>query len=57
VIVSRHGSEAVAKELSMTYTFGRSLIDERDVASLRKNQMVGSGKAPGQEDMPKSHKN
>jgi hypothetical protein len=49
--------DTVAKELSMTYTFGRSLIDERNMASLRKNQMVGSAKVPGQEDMPKSQKN
>jgi hypothetical protein len=45
--------DTVAKELLKTYTFERSLIDERDIASLQKNRMIGSGRAPGKETVPK----
>jgi hypothetical protein len=39
------------------YTFGRSLIDGGDVASLQKNHMVGTVRALGRETVPKPHEN
>jgi hypothetical protein len=41
--------DTVAKEIPKTYTFGRSLIDEGDVASLQKNRMIGTLRALGKE--------
>jgi hypothetical protein len=46
--------DAVAKEIPKTYTFGRSEID---VGSLAKNRMVGAGRAPGRETVPRSRDN
>jgi hypothetical protein len=33
----------------MEYTFGRSLIDGGDIATLQKNRMIGTARAPGRE--------
>jgi hypothetical protein len=49
--------DAVAKEISKTYTFGRSLIDGGDIASLQKNRMVGTARVPGRETVPKPQEN
>jgi hypothetical protein len=49
--------DAVAKEIPKTYTFGRSQIDNTDVGSLAKNRMVGAGRAPGRETVPRSRDN
>jgi hypothetical protein len=49
--------DTISKELPKTYTFSRSLIDEKDVALLRKNRMVGSAKAPGKETVLKPQQN
>jgi hypothetical protein len=49
--------DTVAKEFPKMYTFGRSLIDEGDVASLQKNRMIGSVRAPGKETVPKPQEN
>jgi hypothetical protein len=48
---------AVAKEIQKTYTFGRSQIDNTDVGSLVKNRMVGAGRAPGWETVPRPRDN
>jgi hypothetical protein len=45
--------DAVAREIAKTYTFGRSQIDKTDVESLVKNRMVGAGRAPGRETVPR----
>jgi hypothetical protein len=45
--------DAVAREIAKTYTFGRSQIDKTDVESLVKNRMVGAGRAPGREIVPR----
>jgi hypothetical protein len=49
--------DAVAKEIPKTYTFGRSQIDSTDVGSLVKNHMVGTGRAPGRETVPRPRDN
>jgi hypothetical protein len=49
--------DAVAKEIAKTYTFGSSQIDNTDVGSLVKNRMVGAGRAPGRETVPRSRDN
>jgi hypothetical protein len=49
--------DAVAKEIQKTYTFGRSQIDNTDVGSLVKNRMVGAGRAPGWETVPRPRDN
>jgi hypothetical protein len=49
--------DAVAKEIPKTYTFGRSRIDNTDVGSLVKNRMVGAGRAPGRETVPRPRDN
>jgi hypothetical protein len=46
--------DAVAKEFPKTYTFGWSLIDEGDVASLQKNWMIGTTRAPEKETVPRT---
>jgi hypothetical protein len=45
--------DAVTKEITKTYTFGRSQIDGTDVSSLVKNRMVGTARAPGRETVPR----
>jgi hypothetical protein len=49
--------DAVAKEIPKTYTFGRSQIDGIDVRSLVTNRMVGTGRAPGRETVPRPRDN
>jgi hypothetical protein len=49
--------DAVAKEIPKMYTFGQSLIDGGDMASLQKNRMIGTARAPGRETVPKPHEN
>jgi hypothetical protein len=49
--------DSVAKELSKTYTFGWSLLNEKHIVLLRKNRMVGSAKAPGKETVLKPQEN
>jgi hypothetical protein len=49
--------DVVAKEIPKTYTFGRSFIDKGDVASLQKNWMIGTVRAPGRETVPKPWEN
>jgi hypothetical protein len=49
--------DVAVKEIPKTYTFGRSLIDEGDVASLQKNRMIGTARAPGRETVPKPQEN
>jgi hypothetical protein len=49
--------DVVAKEISKTYTFGESLIDEGDVASLQKNRMIWTARAPGRETVLKPWEN
>jgi hypothetical protein len=49
--------DAAAKEIAKTYTFGRSQIDNTDVGSLVKNRMVGVGRAPGRETVPRPRDN
>jgi hypothetical protein len=49
--------DAVAKEIPKTYTFGRSQIDNTNMGSLVKNRMVGAGRAPGRETVPRSRDN
>jgi hypothetical protein len=49
--------DTVAKDFPKTYTFRRSLIDEGDVASLQKNQMIESVRAPGKVTLPKPREN
>jgi hypothetical protein len=49
--------DAVAKEIPKTYTFGRSQIDNTDVGSLVKNRMVGAGRAPSRETVPRPRDN
>jgi hypothetical protein len=49
--------DAVAREIAKTYTFGRSQIDKDDVESLVKNRMVGAGRAPGRETVPRPRDN
>jgi hypothetical protein len=49
--------DAVAREIAKTYTFGRSQIDKTDVDSLVKNRMVGAGRAPGRETVPRPRDN
>jgi hypothetical protein len=49
--------DATAKEMLKMYTFGQSLLDEKDIALLRKNRMVGSAKASGKETVPKPQEN
>jgi hypothetical protein len=49
--------DAVAKEIPKTYTFGRSQIDSTDLGSLVKNHMVGTGRAPGWETVPRPRDN
>jgi hypothetical protein len=45
------------KEIPKTYSFGRSLIDGGDIASLQKNRIVGTAWAPGRETVPKPQEN
>jgi hypothetical protein len=49
--------DAVAKVIVKTYTFGRSQIDNTDVGSLVKNRMVGAGRAPCRETVPRPRDN
>jgi hypothetical protein len=49
--------DAVAREIAKTYTFGQSQIDKTDVESLVKNRMVGAGRAPGRETVPRPRDN
>jgi hypothetical protein len=49
--------DAVAKEILKTYTFRRSLIDGGDIASLQKNRMIGTTRAPGRETVLKPQEN
>jgi hypothetical protein len=49
--------DAVAKEIPKTYTFGRSQVDNTNMGSLVKNRMVGAGRAPGRETVPRSRDN
>jgi hypothetical protein len=49
--------DAVAREIAKTYTFGRSQIDSTDVGGLVKNRMVGAGRAPGRETIPRPRDN
>jgi hypothetical protein len=49
--------DTVVKEIPKMYTFGRSLIDGGDIASLQKNRMVGTARAPGRETVPKPQDN
>jgi hypothetical protein len=49
--------DAVAREITKTYTFGRSQIDKTDVDSLVKNRMVGAGRAPDRETVPRPRDN
>jgi hypothetical protein len=49
--------DVVAKEIPKTYTFGWSLIDKGDMASLQKNRMIGTARAPGRETVPKPQEN
>jgi hypothetical protein len=48
---------AIAREIAKTYTFGRSQIDKTDVDSLVKNRMIGAGRAPGRETVPRPRDN
>jgi hypothetical protein len=49
--------DVVAKEIPKTYSFGRSVIYGGDVASLQKNRMIGTARAPGRETVPNPQEN
>jgi hypothetical protein len=49
--------DADAKEIPKTYTFGRRQVDNTNMGSLVKNRMVGAGRAPGRETVPRSRDN
>jgi hypothetical protein len=49
--------DAVVKEIPKTSTFGWSLINEGDVASLQKKRMIETARAPGRETVPKPQEN
>jgi hypothetical protein len=52
-MVPKRRRDAVASEIAKTYTLGRSQIDKTDVDSLVKNRMVGAGRAPVRETVPR----
>jgi hypothetical protein len=53
----KHRRDVVAKKIPKTYSFGRSVIYGGDVASLQKNRMIGTARAPGRETVPNPQEN
>jgi hypothetical protein len=56
-VASKRRRDVIVKEIPKTYIFGRSLIEGGDMASLQKNRMIGTARAPGRETVLKPREN